>query len=120
MMAGAFRRGDVVIVDFTPTAPAAQIRPALVVQNDRDNARMKNTIVVQLTTNTSRASEATQHLIDGAHPDWSRSGLRLPSAVNCSNLATIAQRDITRAIGSLSAHTMQRIDAGLKSALGLR
>ncbi|MEX0714948.1 MAG: type II toxin-antitoxin system PemK/MazF family toxin [Planctomycetaceae bacterium] len=119
-MAARLRRGDVVIVDFAPTTPRAQIRPALVVQNDSDNARMKNTIVVQLTSNTSRASEPTQILIDAAHPDWARSGLRLSSAVNCSNLATIAQRDITRAIGSLSAATMHRIDECLRSALELR
>ena len=32
-------RGDVVIVDFRPTNPAAKVRPALVIQNDRDNTR---------------------------------------------------------------------------------
>ncbi|HUG94493.1 MAG TPA: hypothetical protein VML55_26990 [Planctomycetaceae bacterium] len=30
-------RGMVVIVDFTPTNPASGVRPALVVQNDRDD-----------------------------------------------------------------------------------
>jgi mRNA-degrading endonuclease toxin of MazEF toxin-antitoxin module len=38
-------RGDVVIVDFRPVHPAAGVRPALVIQNDRDNARMSKTIV---------------------------------------------------------------------------
>ena len=36
-----YRRGDVVIVDFSPNDPRAKVRPALIVQNDRDNVRMQ-------------------------------------------------------------------------------
>ncbi len=89
MTTAGLHRGSLVIVNFTPTNPAAQIRPALVVQNDRDNARMGNTIVVQITTNITRAQQDTQLLVDQAHPDWAASGLRRPSVVNCSNLATV-------------------------------
>lgn len=32
-------RGDVVILDFALYDPTDKVRPALVVQNDRDNAR---------------------------------------------------------------------------------
>lgn len=67
-------RGDVVIVNFQPTAQKAKTRPALIVQNDRDNARMANTIVAQVTSNIRRAHEDTQLLIDQKHADWSRSG----------------------------------------------
>lgn len=86
-------RGDLVIVDFRPTNPAAGVRPALVVQNDRDNVRMRKTIVVQVTTNLSRVTEPTQLLINPTHPDWKRSGLKHPSAVACSNIYTIKQID---------------------------
>jgi mRNA interferase MazF len=55
----SFHRGDVVIVDFYPTDPRSKVRPALVVQNDRDNARMKRTIVIQITSNVSRSHEDT-------------------------------------------------------------
>lgn len=113
------RRGDVVVVDFTPTNAAASVRPALVVQNDRDNARMRNTVVAQITSNVRRAGEETQLLIDGSHPDRSASGLRLDSVVNCSNLATIEQQHVTRIIGSLSDATMRQIDECLKAALGI-
>jgi mRNA interferase MazF len=112
-------RGDVVIVDFSPTSPSAGVRPGLVVQNDRDNARMQNTIVAQVTSNITRAQEDTQLLIDRSHVDWQPSGLRLDSVVNCSNLATVRQSDIRRGIGSLSAATMQEIDQCLRSALEL-
>ena len=112
-------RGDVVIVDFFPTDPHARVRPALVVQNDRDNARMRRTVVVQITSNISRASEDTQYPVDPTHPDWAASGLRLPSVVNACNLATIARDQITHVIGALSAATMQQVDACLRAALGL-
>lgn len=75
MTAQAQQRGNVVIVDF---GPQAKTRPALVVQNDRDNARMTNTIVVQITSNVSRSQEQTQYLIDVSHADWKRSGLLRP------------------------------------------
>jgi mRNA interferase MazF len=115
----SFHRGDVVIVDFYPTDPRAKVRPALVVQNDRDNARMQRTIVVQITSNVSRSHEDTQYLIDSTHPDWAISGLRLPSAVNAANLVTVARQQVTHVIGGLSVATMQQIGARLRAALGL-
>jgi mRNA interferase MazF len=40
------KRGDVVILDHPFTdGSASKVRPALVVQNDRDNRRVTNTIV---------------------------------------------------------------------------
>jgi hypothetical protein len=38
-------RGDVVLVDYPFTTGGAKVSPALVVQNDRDDAWMTNTIV---------------------------------------------------------------------------
>jgi mRNA interferase MazF len=113
------RRGDVVIVDFSQYVPSDKARPALVVQNDRDNARMQKTIVAAITGNTRRASEDTQYLIDGTHADYASSGLYRPSCVNCSNLFTIRQADIARAIGALSAATMTEVDVCLKISLGI-
>lgn len=119
MSGGTIRRGDVVIVDFAATNPLAKTRPALVVQNDHDNARMNNTIVVQITKNLSRAHEPSQCLIDSSHADWLASGLRFPSVVNCSSIGFIRQMHVARVIGHLSTATMQQIDTCLKTALGL-
>lgn len=100
-MSKMVRRGDIVIVDFAPANPAARTRPALEVQNDRDNARMKKTIVAQFTSNTSRVHADTQLLIDQNHADWPTSGLRLASAINCSALAQIDRIDVLHVIGRL-------------------
>jgi mRNA-degrading endonuclease toxin of MazEF toxin-antitoxin module len=58
-------RGEIVYVRLP--APAGK-RPGLVIQNDRDNQRMNNTIIVQITTNTQRAGLDTQLLLDEQHP----------------------------------------------------
>src|SRR5262245_31498128 len=113
-------RGSVVVVDFAPTNPASGVRPALVVQNDRDNQRMTNTIVAQVTSNIARSHEPTQLLIDASHADWKGSGLKRPSVVNCSSVATIQQLHVIRVIGQLSDATMNQIDECLKTAFGIR
>ncbi len=112
-------RGDILVVDFSAYNPGEKVRPALVVQNDHDNARMKNTIVALITGNVRRAGERTQFLIDPRHPDYPASGLHKDSVVNCSNLITIRQQDVLQIIGRLSRDTMEPIDVCLKAALGL-
>lgn len=115
------RRGDVVIVAFPfVTGGGGKNRPALVIQCDRNNQRLQNTIVAMITGNTSLATvEPTQILVDPATPDGSASGLAYPSAVKCENLYTVTQQDILRTLGSLPLSVMARIDDCLKAALQL-
>ncbi|MGO9115765.1 MAG: type II toxin-antitoxin system PemK/MazF family toxin [Thermoguttaceae bacterium] len=86
------KRGDILIVDFSVYNPQEKVRPALAVQNDRDNARMKNTIVALITGNVSRSGEPTQFLLERKHPDYAASGLHKDPVVNFSNLITIRQQ----------------------------
>jgi mRNA interferase MazF len=110
-------RGDVVLVDYPFTAGGTKVRPALVVQNDRDNARLTNTILVQISGNTSRIHEPTQLLIElAAEPGC---GLMRDSAVIATNLLTVDQGDVLRVLGALSAAAMTRVDQCLKVALAL-
>jgi mRNA interferase MazF len=112
------KRGDVVLVDYPFTAGGAKVRPAMIVQNDRDNARMANTIVAQISGNLARLHEATQHLVElAAEPGC---GLTRDSALIATNLLTMDQNDIVRVLGSLSAATMAQIDDCLRVALGLK
>lgn len=114
------RRGDVVLVDYPYSSGGGRkVRPALVVQNDRDNQRLVNTVVVQVTSLTRRATEPTQVLVEIATPDGGQSGLRQDSVVNCVNILTLDQRQILRVLGSLSGPLLQQVEAGLRSALGL-
>src|SRR4051794_3200459 len=101
-----YRRGDVVLAWY-PFASGAggKRRPALVVQNDGDNARMANTIIAQITTNLGRSRIATHLLIEVASPEGVQSGLLHDSLISCNNLATIDETLIQRKIGDLSGTT---------------
>jgi mRNA interferase MazF len=113
-------RGDVVLVDYPFSSGSGfKRRPALVVQNDRDNARLTSTVVAMITSYTARVSEPAQHLIDISTPEGQRSGLRHDSAVICTNLFTIEKRLVLQRIGLLSGNSMSQIDACLKAALAL-
>jgi len=114
------RRGDVVLAIFPfASGDGASRRPAVGVQDDRDNARMQNTIIAQITTNLRREAEPTHLRIDAASNEGRDAGLLHDSVVSCNNLATIRGDRIDRIIGHLSDDMMLRLDACLKAALGL-
>jgi mRNA interferase MazF len=116
------RRGDIVLVDYLfSDRTGSKVRPCLVVQNDRNNHRLDDTIVAAISSNTARATgEATQLIIDVATPDGQQSGLLFDSAVQCENLVTIDCQFAIRKIGTLSSTMMSHIDDCLKAALGLK
>jgi mRNA interferase MazF len=95
------RRGDVVVAVFPYVGGgASKNRPAVVVQCDRLNKKIDNTILAMITGNTRLAGrEPTQFLIDPTTPEGSSSGLNHASAVKCENLMTVAQADILRTLG---------------------
>jgi mRNA interferase MazF len=113
-------RGDVVLVNWPfSSGTGKKPRPALVVQNDHDNARLTNTIVVMITSVTRRALEATQLLIDVTTPDGALTGLHRDSVVNCVNLFTVEQTKVSRTIGKLSPPLLLQVNACLRAALEL-
>src|SRR5271154_2803205 len=63
-----YRKGDVVLVSFPYTTDDGQTqtkrRPAVIISNDNNNARLDDVLLVPLTSNTSRATrEPTQVVI---------------------------------------------------------
>lgn len=108
------QRGDVVLVDYPYAAGGGtKVRPVLVTQNDRDNPRLLNTIVAQITSVTRRALEPTQVLIKIATPEGQRSGLRQNSVVNCVNLITLDKDKVLRKLGSLPDALMPQVSQQL-------
>lgn len=113
-------RGNVVLLDFPFSGGGgSKVRPALVVQNDHDNRRLTNTIVVMITSRTHRSVEPTQVLVDVTTPEGAQSGLLMTSVVNCSNVFTVERRKLLRLLGSLSSTLMTQVDASLRTALSL-
>ena len=114
------KRGQVVIVDWPfGGGIGSKARPAVIVQNDADNARMTNTIVAMITSVTRRSAEPTQLVIRIATTEGRLTGLHRDSVVNCCNLFTIEQSDIIATIGTMATTLMQQVDACLKAALAI-
>ena len=114
------QRGDLVLLDYPyASGGGAKVRPALVVQNDRENQRLANTIVVQITSVTRRALEPTQLLVEVSTSEGQLSGLRQDSVVNCVNIVTLEKAKILRRLGTLPDSLLQQVNACLMTALGL-
>ena len=113
-------RGDIVVIDLPNSdGSPGKVRPALVVQNDSDNARLRDSIVALITGNITRVNEPTQTLVDPNTPEGQSSGLHGPSAVLCGHVYTIRQSRAIDTIGSLSDSLMGEIDECLKQAFAL-
>jgi mRNA-degrading endonuclease toxin of MazEF toxin-antitoxin module len=114
-------RGDVILVSYPfAIATGSKVRPAVVIQSDRNNGRLDNTIIAQLTPRTRYAkTERTQLLIEAASPAGQQAGLLIDSALSCENLYTVRQDVIVRKIGTLPDSLMPQVAACLKASLEL-
>jgi mRNA-degrading endonuclease toxin of MazEF toxin-antitoxin module len=113
-------RGDVVLAFVENVgAPGGKRRPALVVQSDRNNARLQETIIAAITSNVSHVHEPHQLLVDISTPEGQASGLLRNSAVRCERLHTVLQADLLKTIGCLPPALMLQIDDCLKASLGI-
>lgn len=112
------RRGDVIVVRFPFTdVRGAKARPAVVVQNDRDNQKIRKTVVAMVTGNLRRLGDVSHFLIDPATPEGVSAGLSGPSLASCNNLYTVEQSEIMDCLGQLSDTLKQELDVCLKAAL---
>ena len=114
-------RGDIVLLPY-PQGPGQppKRRPALVVQSDRNNCRLVNSIFAMITSNISLAQrEPTQLLIDISTPEGKGSGLAQISAVKCENLYTLPTSLVLRKLGALPKPLLDKIDECLRASLDL-
>ncbi|MEX2171999.1 MAG: type II toxin-antitoxin system PemK/MazF family toxin [Pirellulales bacterium] len=116
-----YARGDIVLADLPFTdRTGSKVRPALVVQNDHNNARLDDVILALITRTTTRAAtEPTQLMVDVNAPDGQATGLLHNSAVKCEHLITMHRSFIQRVIGRLPDVLMQRVDECLKESLAI-
>ena len=95
----AYRFGDVLLVPvFFSDASGSKKRPVLVVHN----IDAVDLLVVPITRHSPRGSQ------DVRLTDWQVAGLRLPSWVRMSKLATVAKSSVIRKMGELSGHDAQQ------------
>ena len=116
-----FRRGNVVLANLPYSdQTGSKVRPALVVQCDRNNDRLDDIILVMITTVIGRATtEPTQFLIEITTPEGQASGLLRNSAVKCEHLVTLDRGLVSRVIGRLPPDVMKNVNRCLKESLDL-
>ena len=115
------QRGDVVMVRF-PYADgvASKRRPAVVIQNDRNNQRLENVILAQVTSRLGPPNEPARFVIDPKTPEGAQSGLTLRSAIACENLSTARKDQIAEVVGHLCDAHLAQLDRCLKASLDLK
>ena len=110
-------RGAVVLVLFPHSdLRTAKPRPALVVQADDLRTDLSQLIVAMITSRLSRGAHPSRIVVGLDTAEGKQSGLLTDSVVMTDNLATVAESEIDRVIGSLP---MSNVDAALRHTLGL-
>lgn len=119
-----YRKGDVVLVSFPYTTDDGQTqtkrRPAVIISNDYNNARLDDVLLVPLTSNTTRATrEPTQVVVMMNTPEGQQAGLRLDSVIDCTVIATIPKTLLVSKIGAFPQEVMERVDQCLMIAMAI-
>jgi mRNA interferase MazF len=110
-------RGDVVEVDWPYSdLSGTKLRPAVVVRTDFLNGLTDDTILVKITGRRFAIPGTEVELDPASEPS---SGLRKVCWVCCYNLLTRDEAVVGPVIGSLSAQAMHKIEACLKTVLGI-
>jgi mRNA interferase MazF len=111
------KRGDVILVLFPHSGlRSAKLRPALAVQADDLQTGLQQLIVAMITSRVFRANPPSRVTVLRSSPEGQQSGLLTDWVVMTDNLATIAETEIDRVIGTLAA---ANIDRTLRHTLGL-
>jgi mRNA interferase MazF len=90
-------------------------RPVLVIQSDPFNESRISTAIVAVITSNLALADAPGNV----RAAKAESGLSKHSVVNVSQVLTIDKALLTDRVRPLSAEAMQRVDNGLRLALGL-
>ena len=113
----SYKRGEVVLVLFPHSnLRAAKPRPALVIQADDLQTGLPQVIVAMLTSKLFRANHPSRVTVLRSTLEGRQSGLLSDSVVMTDNLATIAESEIDRTIGTLP---MAEVERALRHTLNL-
>jgi len=102
------RRGDIYVAEL---GEPAGTRPVLVLQNDWLNRGSISTVVAAITS--KEKADITCNVRIGLE-----GGLKVPSTVVCNRIFTVDKTVLDGRVGSLSAETMKRVDAAIRSSIG--
>lgn len=90
-------------------------RPVLIVQSNPFNDSQIATVIVAIITSNLALARARGNV----RVSRAQSGLPKVSVVNVSQIYTLDKRRLTECVKPVPANVMQRVDEGVKLALGL-
>jgi mRNA interferase MazF len=113
-----YSRGDVVLVLFPhANLRTAKRRPVIVVQADKLQTGLPQTIVAMISSNMGRAKHPSRVAVLRASVESQQMGLRTDSVIMTDNLATILEKEIDRTLGHCS--DMHIVETAMRYTLGL-
>lgn len=109
----SYRFGDVVLVSFPFTdQSASKQRPAVVVSSAAYQRARPDLIIMAITSQLRPAASLGEVVVQ----DWQAAGLIKPSVVK-PVIATIEQRLVRKALGTLSSSDQQRLREAIKQII---
>ncbi len=112
------QRGDIFIFDFGKGTGSVQggKRPAIVLQNDKQNMRSPTTIIAPLTSNTFKKKFMPAHVAVGT-----KFGLLYDSQILLEQLTTVNKNHLGKKYGHVNDdQILKAIDHGLCNLLSIR
>lgn len=114
-------QGQVVFLNFPfSDGSGAKVRPAIVLQSNRENQRLASTVVAMISSNLHLVGREPGHiLIDPTTEDEQQSGLHYPSVVNIHAIHSIHTDRIERIAGHVSDNLLTRIHSRLVASFNI-
>lgn len=108
------KRGDICFVNLNKDKDSEnmQVRPAVIIQNDKSNKSGASTIVAAITSNLYIEE-------DVAHVVIEKDCLKSPSIILLNQIKTIEKDRIIGIIGELSEEELNLMDQTLAASIGL-
>lgn len=110
-------RGEVYYADLSPTQGSEQggRRPVLIVQNDIGNRHAPTTIILPLTTATTKKPLPTHILI----PPTTENGLADNSTALAEQVKIIDKSRLKKRLGAVNEEIMAEVDKAIRISLGV-
>jgi mRNA interferase MazF len=110
-------RGDVVLTRFPFTdLKGSALRPAVIVSEGEIG---DDVVLVAISSAVRGGRVPTDLPVDKTHPEFTLTGLRLPSVVRTHKLATVERAVVVRRMGRLGPGLQKELDELLRRALSL-
>jgi mRNA interferase MazF len=116
------KRGDIVLVYYPLISTGLserKLRPAVIIQCDKNNLRLNDVILIPLTSKTKEKLEETHTFISKNSPEGIKTGIRLDSVIKAETILTLPKSLISKKIGYLPSSVIKKVNKCLAFSIQL-